>query len=380
MRMSVREFAEQLGISHRNVSKWEAGGADVFPRPGTQEILDDALANATREVQIRFELNLGLARAESARAGAAKVPAENGEQDTETPWVESRQVRPVDPVDRKDGFPARQSKSKTTTSELDTVPCEFFDEQQIELLRQSLHEAVSENALSDASIDDWEQTALRHGTSSRDRPSGLFVADLRADLAELTRDGYYYSGDFRGAIDVACHAQEIAWNIPSVGAAQAAALEARTLATLGLDEAMHAALHRAESIRSRLDDSALVASAFGYSEAQFRFHEGSALTRLGDVKFAWKAHDRALELPSTDYTDRAMTRLDRAECLLRDHDLSDALDYARRTLEDLNAGQRRGIISTRAREIADALPANCQKLPAAREFHELLRSFAEARE
>jgi tetratricopeptide (TPR) repeat protein len=326
------------------------------------------------------------------------------------------------------------------------VPCELFDEQQIELLRQSLHEAVSENALSDASVDDWEQTALRHGTSSRDRPSGLFVADLRADLAELTRDitrcqsssalrrltrvaaqmsglrvlafvklnrraefrswartarvaadeaddpitsawvrgqeayGYYYCGDFREAIDVARHAQEIARNIPSVGAAQAAALEARTHATLGLGEAMHAALHRAESILSRLDDSALVASAFGYSEPQFRFHEGSALTRLGDIKSAWKTHDRALELPSTDYTDRAMTRLDRAECLLRDHDLSGALDYARRTLEDLNAGQRRGIISTRAREIADALPANCQKLPAAREFCELLRSFAEAGE
>jgi formylglycine-generating enzyme required for sulfatase activity len=95
--MSVREFAEQLGISHRNVSKWEAGGADVFPRPGTQEILDDALANAAGEVQIRFELNLGLARAESARAGAIKAPAENGERDTEAPWVESQQVRhPVD--------------------------------------------------------------------------------------------------------------------------------------------------------------------------------------------------------------------------------------------------------------------------------------------
>ena len=35
-RMSVREFARHLGVSDRMVSKWEAGAADMRPRPVNQ--------------------------------------------------------------------------------------------------------------------------------------------------------------------------------------------------------------------------------------------------------------------------------------------------------------------------------------------------------
>jgi transcriptional regulator with XRE-family HTH domain len=96
MRLTVREFAEQLGISYRNVSKWEAGGPAVFPRPSTQEILDDALQNARREVQIRFETNIGLSRAESARTGSTEVQGRNSSQEgiqSVEPWIEPGHVR-----------------------------------------------------------------------------------------------------------------------------------------------------------------------------------------------------------------------------------------------------------------------------------------------
>ena len=39
-RMSVREFAAHLGISDRMVSKWEAGGDTIRPRPLNQAALD----------------------------------------------------------------------------------------------------------------------------------------------------------------------------------------------------------------------------------------------------------------------------------------------------------------------------------------------------
>jgi DNA-binding transcriptional regulator YiaG len=35
-RMSVREFAAHLGVSDRMVSKWEAGGPGLRPRPVNQ--------------------------------------------------------------------------------------------------------------------------------------------------------------------------------------------------------------------------------------------------------------------------------------------------------------------------------------------------------
>jgi formylglycine-generating enzyme required for sulfatase activity len=53
-RMSLREFAEHLGVSHRMVSKWEASGEQIQPRPVNQAALDTCLARATPDVQERF--------------------------------------------------------------------------------------------------------------------------------------------------------------------------------------------------------------------------------------------------------------------------------------------------------------------------------------
>src|SRR5258705_4841199 len=53
-RMSVREFAAHLGVSDRMVSKWEAGGDIIRPRPLNQSALDTSLALASVEVKDRF--------------------------------------------------------------------------------------------------------------------------------------------------------------------------------------------------------------------------------------------------------------------------------------------------------------------------------------
>lgn len=60
--MGVRAFGDYLGISPRMISKWEAGGDKIQPRPVNQEALDTALANAGHDVQARFaEATMGLA-------------------------------------------------------------------------------------------------------------------------------------------------------------------------------------------------------------------------------------------------------------------------------------------------------------------------------
>jgi transcriptional regulator with XRE-family HTH domain len=53
-RMSVREFAAHLGISDRMVSKWEAGGDTIRPRPLNQAALDTSLSMANSDVRNRF--------------------------------------------------------------------------------------------------------------------------------------------------------------------------------------------------------------------------------------------------------------------------------------------------------------------------------------
>jgi len=58
MRMSVRTFAEHLGVAVRTVSKWENLAAGTVPRPDTQAILDTALARCDPATHLRFELLL----------------------------------------------------------------------------------------------------------------------------------------------------------------------------------------------------------------------------------------------------------------------------------------------------------------------------------
>ncbi|MFD9614826.1 SUMF1/EgtB/PvdO family nonheme iron enzyme [Streptomyces sp. NPDC059083] len=53
-RMSIIEFAAHLGVSDRMVSKWEAGGAKISPRPVNQAALDTSLARLNGEARVRF--------------------------------------------------------------------------------------------------------------------------------------------------------------------------------------------------------------------------------------------------------------------------------------------------------------------------------------
>jgi formylglycine-generating enzyme required for sulfatase activity len=52
--LSVREFAAHLGISDRMVSKWEAGGETIRPRPLNQAALDTSLSMASQDIRSRF--------------------------------------------------------------------------------------------------------------------------------------------------------------------------------------------------------------------------------------------------------------------------------------------------------------------------------------
>src|SRR5439155_26180191 len=121
--------------------------------------------------------------------------------------------------------------------------------------------------------------------------------------------GHFYSEDFPEAVRVARHAQTVAPRTPCVGAVLAAALEGRALGVLGRADETHAALREAERIREGLDDAIVAAPAFGFDEAQPRFHEGNALTHLADTKAPWRAQERALALgPAAASMDRPWTR------------------------------------------------------------------------
>ena len=57
-RMSVREFAAHLGVTDRIISKWEAGGARMRPRPVNQAALDESLRRCSPFERNRFDAAL----------------------------------------------------------------------------------------------------------------------------------------------------------------------------------------------------------------------------------------------------------------------------------------------------------------------------------
>lgn len=387
---SQEQLAEQLGVERSTVTRWEAG--ETTPQPWVRPKLAKLLTVSGEQ------LDGLLAEAETAAA------------------VSSHDV---------------------TAAVTSTEPVTVLE--QVERLRQGLHETISEHALSRASLDDWEQTVSQHGNATRDRPPVAMLDDLTADLAELQQAltrcrsstalrrltrvtahlaglmclmliklgsrpafrrwartartaadeagdpltaswvraqeayGCFYSGNLTDAVVVAQHAQTLAGHTPCVGIALAAALEARAQAALGKTQETLEAIARAEAVLAALDDESVTVSAFGYNEAQLRFHEGNALTHLHDTTAAWSSQQRALELcPANDYLDRTLTQLDRVACLAHDGDASGAADYAIQALVPLTEDQRRGLITLRAHEAVATLPSGQRALPAVRDLHDLL--------
>ena len=125
---------------------------------------------------------------------------------------------------------------------------------------------------------------------------------------------------------------------------------------------------------SRLGPAAAAASAFGYSESQFRFHEENAYTLLRDTRPALQTQERALVVcPAADYTDWALIRLDRAICLASSGEPDTAAAYAAQTLAQVGGDRGQGIIARRGLDVLHALPASYRTTPAGHEFAELTR-------
>ena len=119
LRMSVRTFAAYLGVNERTVTKWEAGGTAICPRPEMQSALDTALAQADNETQARFHQSHTDPGADQATGSALDLAG-------------------ISPAPR-----AVLSR--------------------VEQLRRSLSDTISESAVSAAGVDDWERTAAEYG-------------------------------------------------------------------------------------------------------------------------------------------------------------------------------------------------------------------------
>jgi hypothetical protein len=96
LRMSVRGYAEHLGVAARTVSKWDSLGAGTQLRPDTQAILDTALARCDTATLHRFQILLS----DDGRP-APRITAQDSRSSAYESWTEDIE-RAVAALNRQD--------------------------------------------------------------------------------------------------------------------------------------------------------------------------------------------------------------------------------------------------------------------------------------
>jgi transcriptional regulator with XRE-family HTH domain len=188
---------------------------------------------------------------------------------------------------------------------------------------------------------------------------------------------HYYDGNLVQAVSLSGQAQHVANQAPCAGVAHAAAIEARVHALHRRTEETHTALDRVERALAGLDAEARMPSAFGYDEARFAHHASTAYTYLGRTTEAVNAQDRALALYlRTDYFNRPLVMLDRADCFVQVNDVPAAVESAKYALCAFGAEQRTPVVDNRARQILNHIPTKAATLPAVQELRDLLHETA----
>jgi transcriptional regulator with XRE-family HTH domain len=71
LRLTIRDFAEHLGVAERTVANWEASGSAMVPVPVMQAALDTVLARASDDAKARFGMLLAATRNPAGLPGSA---------------------------------------------------------------------------------------------------------------------------------------------------------------------------------------------------------------------------------------------------------------------------------------------------------------------
>jgi transcriptional regulator with XRE-family HTH domain len=396
MRMSVRDFASRLGISARAVSKWEAGGERMVPRPDSQSILDTVLETVPPNMRSRFEQLVGI-RAD--RSGALEVstgqvsilPQAEGSVIRDNPGSRpaASLVCPDDRGTAEDAFsvlgriqklhrgtvhPEVISQLQDTTRHVVTQ----YETQSHSALAPAL---VKQRALIEAMLDE-----CRHPSQQQElfrlagATSGVlgYVAVGRGDfpmaraycleafeLGDFAQDSNlqawarglqsfceYYAGEYHDALDLAENGLSYAQSGP-----QSVRLTingvARAMGKLGDAEGVHRSVHDTYELLSHNEVPVGVPSSISfecYSAAQTASNAATAYVSLGDPEKV--EHYVNLALPEISKSDspwsRSLVMIDLAVSKIRAKDPE--VDHATQlVLDALNISTGRPIISVQQR-------------------------------
>jgi transcriptional regulator with XRE-family HTH domain len=414
MRLSIRDFAALLGINERLISKWEAGGSAVHPRPANQQVLDAALARADDSVHERFRLS---AAQDSAEQVMAPSPAGT---------VAGFELSRAD-----DYGPADQASDACRRVIVGTT---FFGEEPsgedllaaAEAVRREVEDTLARGTISPARLDRLEELVANHIRIYTTTPPAHALANLLADfrdvqrlaaerqpsmiqarlselsasLATLAADSLmklgqipdarawygtaqiaaddsgnielrarvraqhamlpYYYGHAAEAVRLAQDAQGILGDAARPARALAAAAEARALARIGNEPGARRAIELAQELVSRASAAGLRESddAFVFGTKRLLLYASGTMTNLGDSAAARSLQRQALEHYSdtAGLIDPALLLLDQVQLLVAEGDMHEAGELASKVISSLPAAQRTLIFAARLRQIIAIVP------------------------
>lgn len=324
--MSLRDFAAHLGVSERLVSKWEAGGDSIHPRPVNQQALDVILARADGGTQLRFERLAAEAGISLHEVSAGSSAGSYGGFNARLPELTSGQ-----PADRSPSNQASVACRRVIISTAldDETPSDESLLEAAEAIRQEVEDTIARGTISPARLDRLEELVANHiriytTTAPAHALANLLVdfmdvqrlaaqrqpamiqarlSELSALLATLAADSLMKLGQIPDAS---------AW----YGTAQMAADDSTNIELRARVRAQHAMLpyyygHSAEAARLAQDAQAILGGTPRAAGALAAAAEARALARLGNEPEARRAIALAQKLvnqgsvPGTDEPDDA---------------------------------------------------------------------------
>lgn len=416
--MSIREFAAHLGVHERLVSKWEAGGDRVHPRPVNQAALDTCLARSDDVERSRFAALTASASVSGSRAAPGPSPV-RGSYSTDAELlalIDSGAVRGEDPaaISERDlimaaAHEASEHASRAGGSNLGPGTLDQLDADVTRIANDYVHTPPMPMMVEMLRV----RRRVYRLLEGQQRPSDtghlyLLAGSLSGLLANASTDlGYldaaaeqiraawaygeisghnglrawargmhalieYWSERPHRALQLVQSGQQYADS--ATAAVRLHNIEARIWSKIGsateTERCIHAATDAAEgSGTDHLHDE--VGGVFGFSDAKASYYSGATYIHLGLAEPALAATERTIELYRTgparqrSYGAEALARVDSAAAHLINGSIDGAaeallpvleLDEDKRIaqLEERLTGLRRRICAPAFRGVAEA--------------------------
>jgi transcriptional regulator with XRE-family HTH domain len=318
LRLTIRDFAEHLGVAERTVAKWEAGGSAMVPVLVMQAALDTVLERASDEAKSRFGMLLAATWDPAASPGSAvtlgrgrraeRILRLSEETASNLEAVTASYRRMYHTVDAHDLIDGVAHHVRTTRA--------FWRRTKDPELRRSLAAITSETAMLAGRMSFFDlgrpseaephyQTALEAAEGAGDR---ALQAVALGNQSFIPRD----RGDFDSALHLLRQAKDLTADEPTIRS-WATALEAMTHSWAHQPNQSLAAMERAEDLLDQAGADDRPTWFDYYDPARLAGFKGLMRIRLGDPDSAHTLLDKAIvTLPSQAAKQRACYLADQA--------------------------------------------------------------------